>query len=403
MGRVKVSMELINDSKKRKITFLRRKEGLIKKARELSTLCDVNVSMIICSDHQEGPEIFPQDHVKLSDVINAYKRKRVSDPRKIKPYSLCDFFKDRKNKIEGELAKAKKSNLEAKYPTSLEFLDNSSEVQLRDFACKLGMKLNQVMPLLKHNPITTMTHFDYNNNDNTSIESSGASITNVDNRFYPIMPMGQNVFGIDQRLMQALNSNSMKSGVINDCYDRPNFDLKREMMHQLEQPQYRNMHQFMSSCLLGQTHHWANPNLLYKKAVTKQLEDSSYLGLRKNYRLSLKNDMPPRDKANPADIFTFASGINGKAQTESNLSNNDLNIKLSKELLLELENNAYHGMFHEDVVDHIAKVLELLDLIKIPSVDSHQLRMKVFPLSLADDARQWWIDEGKEKLPLGKS
>nr|GFA84384.1 hypothetical protein [Tanacetum cinerariifolium] len=50
------------------------------------------------------------------------------------------------------------------------------------------------------------------------------------------------------------------------------------------------------------------------------------------------------------------------------------------------------------IVDHIAKVLELLDLIKIPCVDSHRLRMKVFPLSLADDARQWWIDEGEEKI-----
>ncbi|GKF80810.1 hypothetical protein Tco_0239412, partial [Tanacetum coccineum] len=42
-------------------------------------------------------------------------------------------------------------------------------------------------------------------------------------------------------------------------------------------------------------------------------------------------------------------------------------------------------MFDEDVVDHIAKVLELPDLIKIPGVDSHRLRMKVFPPSLADD------------------
>ncbi|GJV25333.1 hypothetical protein Tco_1378028 [Tanacetum coccineum] len=49
--------------------------------------------------------------------------------------------------------------------------------------------------------------------------------------------------------------------------------------------------------------------------------------------------------------------------------------------------------FDEDVVDHIAKVLEILDLINIPFVDSHQLRMKVFPLLLADDARQWWIKE----------
>nr|GEV57565.1 hypothetical protein [Tanacetum cinerariifolium] len=85
-------------------------------------------------------------------------------------------------------------------------------------------------------------------------------------------------------------------------------------------------------------------------------------------------------------------------QAESNptelITNNNINIELSKEFLIELKNNAYHGMFDEDVVDHIAKVLDLLDLIKIPSVDSHRLRMKVFPLSLADDARQWWINEG---------
>ncbi|GJR59783.1 putative reverse transcriptase domain-containing protein [Tanacetum coccineum] len=89
-----------------------------------------------------------------------------------------------------------------------------------------------------------------------------------------------------------------------------------------------------------------------------------------------------------------------KAQTESNLSNDDMNIELSKEFLTELQNNAYHGMLNEDVVDHIAKVLEMLDLINIPGVDSHQLRMKVFPLSLADDARQWWINEGEGKITV---
>ncbi|GJZ58716.1 hypothetical protein Tco_0741290 [Tanacetum coccineum] len=90
------------------------------------------------------------------------------------------------------------------------------------------------------------------------------------------------------------------------------------------------------------------------------------------------------------------------AYAESNptepITDDDINIKLSKEFLIELKNNAYHGMFDEDVVDHIAKVLELLDLIKIPGVDSHRLRMKVFPLLLADDARQWWINEGEGKI-----
>ncbi|GKF31874.1 hypothetical protein Tco_0101672, partial [Tanacetum coccineum] len=51
-----------------------------------------------------------------------------------------------------------------------------------------------------------------------------------------------------------------------------------------------------------------------------------------------------------------------------------------------------------DVVDHVAKVLEILDLINIPNVDTHRLRMKVFPLSLVDDARQWWINMGEGKI-----
>ncbi|GJT97063.1 hypothetical protein Tco_1092581 [Tanacetum coccineum] len=89
-----------------------------------------------------------------------------------------------------------------------------------------------------------------------------------------------------------------------------------------------------------------------------------------------------------------------KAQSESNLSitSNDIKIDLSKEFLVELRKNMYHGTHYEDVVDHIAKVLKMVDLIYVPGVDSHQLRMKVFPLSLADDAKEWWISDGDEKI-----
>nr|GEU56997.1 hypothetical protein [Tanacetum cinerariifolium] len=91
-----------------------------------------------------------------------------------------------------------------------------------------------------------------------------------------------------------------------------------------------------------------------------------------------------------------------KAQAESKPTepntNDDINIKLSKEFLIELKNNAYHRMFEEDVVDHVTKVFKKLDLIKILGVDFHRLRMKVFPLSLTNDARQWWIKEGDGKI-----
>nr|GEY13256.1 hypothetical protein [Tanacetum cinerariifolium] len=80
-----------------------------------------------------------------------------------------------------------------------------------------------------------------------------------------------------------------------------------------------------------------------------------------------------------------------------------MNIELNEEFLMDLRSNAYYRMFDEDVVDHIAKALEIFDLIKIPNVDTHRLCMKVFPLSLANDAKQWWIDEGMAKSPLGKN
>ncbi|GJW19215.1 hypothetical protein Tco_0026651 [Tanacetum coccineum] len=89
-----------------------------------------------------------------------------------------------------------------------------------------------------------------------------------------------------------------------------------------------------------------------------------------------------------------------RAPTELNLSitNNDINSELSNEFLVELRKNIYHGTYNEDVVDHIAKVLKMVDLIRVPGVDSHQLRMKVFPLSLANDAKEWWISKGDEKI-----
>ncbi|GJV07170.1 hypothetical protein Tco_1344826 [Tanacetum coccineum] len=79
---------------------------------------------------------------------------------------------------------------------------------------------------------------------------------------------------------------------------------------------------------------------------------------------------------------------------------NDIKINLSKEFLEELQKNTYHGWIDEDVIDHIAKVLKIIDLIRVPGMDSHQLQMKIFPLSLTDDARQWWIDEGEGKIAV---
>nr|GEW62554.1 hypothetical protein [Tanacetum cinerariifolium] len=69
-----------------------------------------------------------------------------------------------------------------------------------------------------------------------------------------------------------------------------------------------------------------------------------------------------------------------KAQAESNLAkpetDNDMKIELSEEFLMKLRSNAYCKTYDEDVADHNAKVLEILDLIKTPNVDIYHLCMK---------------------------
>ncbi|GKC59783.1 hypothetical protein Tco_1087381 [Tanacetum coccineum] len=75
-----------------------------------------------------------------------------------------------------------------------------------------------------------------------------------------------------------------------------------------------------------------------------------------------------------------------KAQAKSSPAipkiDNNVKTKLSKEHLKELRNNVYGGTEDEDVVDHIAKVLEISNLIKTPDMDTDRLRVYVFPFSL---------------------
>lgn len=49
MGRGKVELKRIENPHQRQVTFSKRKNGLIKKAREISVLCDAHVLLILFS------------------------------------------------------------------------------------------------------------------------------------------------------------------------------------------------------------------------------------------------------------------------------------------------------------------------------------------------------------------
>ncbi|GKA46757.1 hypothetical protein Tco_0739640 [Tanacetum coccineum] len=57
------------------------------------------------------------------------------------------------------------------------------------------------------------------------------------------------------------------------------------------------------------------------------------------------------------------------------------------------QDNTFNGMNGVDVTDHIARVLEITEWIKIPNVEKNVLRLYVFSKSLSGDAEKWWNDE----------
>ncbi|GJZ72511.1 hypothetical protein Tco_0636362 [Tanacetum coccineum] len=75
--------------------------------------------------------------------------------------------------------------------------------------------------------------------------------------------------------------------------------------------------------------------------------------------------------------------------------------KIGDEFMKILHDNAYNGMDVGDVIDHIAKILEISEWIKIPNVDKNELRLNAFSNSLSKDAKNGGTMRLKEQLLLG--
>ncbi|GKD52077.1 hypothetical protein Tco_1281053, partial [Tanacetum coccineum] len=68
--------------------------------------------------------------------------------------------------------------------------------------------------------------------------------------------------------------------------------------------------------------------------------------------------------------------------------NMETKIEIGDEFVKILQDNAVNGIDEADVVNHITKVLEILEWIKIPNVDKDQLRLHVFPILLSGRAKE---------------
>ncbi|KAF9678558.1 hypothetical protein SADUNF_Sadunf07G0047200 [Salix dunnii] len=97
MGRVKLQLRKIENKTSRHVTFAKRKGGLVKKAYELSALCDVEIAVIIFSP--AGKLILFDGKKRLEEILESYlnlSRKQrgrcfVGSPNFFKTMSEVEF------------------------------------------------------------------------------------------------------------------------------------------------------------------------------------------------------------------------------------------------------------------------------------------------------------------------
>ncbi|EYU33460.1 hypothetical protein ABFS82_11G073200 [Erythranthe guttata] len=77
MGRKKLEIKRIEENSARMVCFSKRRNGLIKKARELSVLCDVDVAAIIFSKRGKLYQYCSAD--SMAQVLQQYQRRVESE------------------------------------------------------------------------------------------------------------------------------------------------------------------------------------------------------------------------------------------------------------------------------------------------------------------------------------
>nr|ADE75686.1 unknown [Picea sitchensis] len=91
MGRGKREMKKIENAASRNVCFTKRRRGLLKKARELSVLCDASVGVVVFSAAGKMSEYSSTSNMNI--IIERYMKNRRHDKR-VTPHEANDHMSD---------------------------------------------------------------------------------------------------------------------------------------------------------------------------------------------------------------------------------------------------------------------------------------------------------------------
>uniref|UniRef100_A0A8C5GZJ1 Myocyte-specific enhancer factor 2D homolog n=1 Tax=Gouania willdenowi TaxID=441366 RepID=A0A8C5GZJ1_GOUWI len=92
MGRKKIQIQRITDERNRQVTFTKRKFGLMKKAYELSVLCDCEIALIIFNHSNKLFQYASTDMDKVLLKYTEYNEPHEKSLKSIQTVSVTEVF-----------------------------------------------------------------------------------------------------------------------------------------------------------------------------------------------------------------------------------------------------------------------------------------------------------------------
>ncbi|CAN7015845.1 unnamed protein product [Brassica rapa subsp. trilocularis] len=140
MGRGKIAIKRIDNSTSRQVTFSKRRNGLLKKAKELAILCDAEVGVIIFSS---TGRLYDFSSSSMKSVIERYRDAKCDTNSEMNPASEIKFWQNEAAILKRQLHNLQENHrqmmgeeLSGLSVEDLQKLENQLEMSLRDVRMK---------------------------------------------------------------------------------------------------------------------------------------------------------------------------------------------------------------------------------------------------------------------------
>ncbi|XP_052191029.1 agamous-like MADS-box protein MADS9 [Diospyros lotus] len=129
MGRGKIEIKRIENSSNRQVTYSKRRNGIIKKAKEISVLCDAQVSLIIFASSGKMHE-YCSPSTTLTNILDKYHKqsdKRLWDAKHENLSNELDRIKKENDSMQIELRHLKGEDITSLHYKELMAIEEALE------------------------------------------------------------------------------------------------------------------------------------------------------------------------------------------------------------------------------------------------------------------------------------